>query len=331
MKPMIKIICVLFLCFLAFNCKKSSDNTNNAPTTPGNPTPADAAIDISLSPVLSWSCSDPDGDSLKYIVYFSSVNPPNTLIDSNLTNASYAVSGLEYNKTYYWRVNAKDSISSASPGPIWRFTTLTNNAPTTPGNPMPADAAVEIPISPVLSWSCNDPDGDSIRYEVYLSTDNPPNMLIASNLNAASYAVSSLESVTTYYWRIVAIDSKDFISPGPIWQFTTLLDFRDEYVGNYKCMQTYIYFCPVGDMNFWCTDTISFNHEITIQKIADSSLKIRIHSYYSFEAKYTGNKKFTCMECNGPPDYVRFYDSDSMNVYERDGEVNCYEYYGKKE
>jgi len=129
---MTNFFCVLVLCFIALSCKKSdtiSTPINNPPTTPSNPAPADGSINISLSPILNWSCKDPDGDSVKYDLYLSTVNPPNTLIFSNLTSASYALTNLDTNKTYYWRVNAKDSKGSATAGPIWRFTTIISSLP----------------------------------------------------------------------------------------------------------------------------------------------------------------------------------------------------------
>ncbi|MEI7662066.1 MAG: LamG domain-containing protein [Bacteroidota bacterium] len=133
MKKIAKIIFIIILCFVGFTCKKNSDNpttpTNSAPTTPSNPTPADGAVNISRSPILNWVSSDPEGDVITYELYLSYVNPPNTLIAGNLTTSSYAITGLDSNKTYYWRINAKDSKGSASSGPIWRFTTIANSLP----------------------------------------------------------------------------------------------------------------------------------------------------------------------------------------------------------
>lgn len=109
------------------------------------------------------------------------------------------------------------------------------------------------------------------------------------------------------------------------------VDFRDKFVGTYTCLETFFYFDPINDtiMN-WSTDTVSMNQVIEIEKNADSSLNVIIDNY-SFIATYENNDKFTCLECNGPPDYVRFYQEDSTYVYRKYGVTNSRKYYGKKE
>ncbi|MCK9212399.1 MAG: fibronectin type III domain-containing protein [Ignavibacteriaceae bacterium] len=130
-----KILFILLFSFFIIifsSCKKDDSNptqpTNNAPSTPSNPIPIDGTTEVSRSPVLSWTCSDPDaGDSVKYDLYLASVNPPNTLTASSWIYPNYSLTGLDTNRTYYWRVTAKDSRGASSVGPIWRFTTTTQN------------------------------------------------------------------------------------------------------------------------------------------------------------------------------------------------------------
>jgi hypothetical protein len=133
-QPMRTLLCILATtALLITSCKDDNPAQpagNNPPTTPANPSPAGGATGISRSPVLSWTCSDPDGDSVKYELYFSSINPPNTLIAGNLIFPNYAITGLDSNRTYYWRVTPKDTKGAASPGPIWHFTTLSGSVPT---------------------------------------------------------------------------------------------------------------------------------------------------------------------------------------------------------
>lgn len=108
-------------------------------------------------------------------------------------------------------------------------------------------------------------------------------------------------------------------------------DFRDQYIGIYNCTVTFYYFNPIDDtiMN-WSTDTILINHEVFVEKITDSSLIVILNESNSFEALYEGNNKFTCTECNGPNNYIRFFGTDSMYVYEKYGVTNSRNYYGKK-
>ena len=51
---------------------------------PTNPNPADGADNVSLDVTLSWECSDPDGDTFKYDVYFGTTQDPE-LVATDLT------------------------------------------------------------------------------------------------------------------------------------------------------------------------------------------------------------------------------------------------------
>jgi hypothetical protein len=112
------------------------------------------------------------------------------------------------------------------------------------------------------------------------------------------------------------------------------IDFRDQFTGDYLCMATYFYFCPVGDTMFWCTDTVSYDAIINISKYGDSSLLVfregGAYSDYSFIGQYLRENYFECLECNGPPDFARFFGTDSVRVRRKAGVTNEYNYYGKK-
>ncbi|WP_214495047.1 PQQ-binding-like beta-propeller repeat protein [Thermosipho sp. 1244] len=95
-----------------------------------------------------------------------------------------------------------------------------NNPPAEPSNPFPEDNATNVSITPTLSWSCNDPDGDSISYDIYFGTDpNPP--LVKKDHPITNFMLDTLQNETTYYWKIVAKDSKCGVAQSPIWKFTT--------------------------------------------------------------------------------------------------------------
>ncbi|GEM_PF-1515155 len=53
-------------------------------------------------------------------------------------------------------------------------TGATNTPPNQPSSPTPVDRSSNISTTPTLQWSCNDPDNDSLKYDVYFGTDNPP-------------------------------------------------------------------------------------------------------------------------------------------------------------
>lgn len=95
---------------------------NNPPNKPSNPYPADGATNVSPNVTLTWEASDPDGDTLKFDLYFGEQSTP-SLVQSNLTTKSYGPLELEYGKTYYWKVVAKDPDGETATSDVWSFTT----------------------------------------------------------------------------------------------------------------------------------------------------------------------------------------------------------------
>ena len=97
--------------------------SNHPPVTPSNPSPANYATNVPINVTLSWSCSDPDGDSLTYDIYFGTSSNL-SLVKSGHTSNTYDPGTLQYNTTYYWKIVAKDGRGEETEGPVWRFTTM---------------------------------------------------------------------------------------------------------------------------------------------------------------------------------------------------------------
>jgi hypothetical protein len=118
---------LLLISIILFACRDYNNLTqvaNTAPYKPSIPIPADGEAGVSTSPTLIWFCSDPDaGDSLKFNIYFSQHNPPDSIIEANWNSPSYIISGLDTNKTYFWKIVAKDNNGGITVGDVWRFTT----------------------------------------------------------------------------------------------------------------------------------------------------------------------------------------------------------------
>ncbi|RPI04658.1 MAG: hypothetical protein EHM64_09295, partial [Ignavibacteriae bacterium] len=172
--------------------------TNNPPEAPSSPSPSDGATGVSTSPTLSWSCSDPDDDAVTYDVYFGTSSNPTTTIATNQNALSISRTGLASSTPYYWKIVAKDSKGATTTGSVWSFTTgaATNNPPAAPSSPSPSDGATGVSTSPTLSWSCSDPDGDAVTYDVYFGTSSNPTTTIATNQNALSISRTGLASST---------------------------------------------------------------------------------------------------------------------------------------
>ncbi|MCB9250263.1 MAG: hypothetical protein H6613_17785 [Ignavibacteriales bacterium] len=95
-----------------------------------------------------------------------------------------------------------------------------NQAPNIPSSPNPSNGAKDQPTNVSLFWTCNDPDGDPLTYDIYFGTNNVP-PLVESNHSGTSYNPGTLEGNTQYYWEIVAKDNNGNDRTGPDWEFTT--------------------------------------------------------------------------------------------------------------
>ncbi len=99
--------------------------------------------------------------------------------------------------------------------------TPVNDPPDAPNNLNPANGAFGISIRSHLSWSeVDDPDGDSVAYDVYFGTTSTL-PLVSSEQNPTSYGPGAMSYSTTYYWKIISKDSHGASTEGEMWSFTT--------------------------------------------------------------------------------------------------------------
>jgi hypothetical protein len=85
--------------------------------------PANGAVDITQTPTLTWT---PGVFGASHEIYFGTDAASLELKASgNLGSESYEPGQLEWNTTYYWRVDEANSANADSPwtGPLWSFST----------------------------------------------------------------------------------------------------------------------------------------------------------------------------------------------------------------
>ncbi|MCX6665644.1 MAG: right-handed parallel beta-helix repeat-containing protein, partial [Euryarchaeota archaeon] len=193
---------------------------DHAPSQPGNPFPPDQTTGVLITADLSWSATDSDlGDSITYDVYFGTAIPPPKVGAGNQTG-TYDPGIMNFNTLYYWKIVAWDNHGASTAGPIWNFTTSINNPPNASGSPSPANSSTNVPIIQTLSWTGGDPDGDTVKYDVYFGMNTTPSMAV-NNQSELSYGPLTLLYYKTYYWRIVAWDNHGASTNGSLWHFTT--------------------------------------------------------------------------------------------------------------
>ncbi len=103
---------------------------NHPPNTPNTPVPVNQSTNVPLTTDLSWHGGDPDGDPVTYDVYFGVINPPGKVI-ANQSTTIYDPGTLNNSTNYYWKIIAWDNHNASSVGPLWGFTTGTDQQPPT--------------------------------------------------------------------------------------------------------------------------------------------------------------------------------------------------------
>jgi probable HAF family extracellular repeat protein len=98
-----------------------------ANNTPRNPSPAEGANNVAISPTLTWTGGD---QQTSYDLYFGTVEADviaknaSALVADNANGvSSFAPATLSHDTTYYWRAVANHPGGSTD-GPVWSFTTL---------------------------------------------------------------------------------------------------------------------------------------------------------------------------------------------------------------
>jgi len=87
-----------------------------------SPSPANGAVDVTQTPVLTWA----PGLGASHEVYFGADATSLELKGSgNLGSESFEPGQLEWNTTYYWRIDEANNTNAESPwtGLLWSFTT----------------------------------------------------------------------------------------------------------------------------------------------------------------------------------------------------------------
>jgi hypothetical protein len=88
----------------------------------GSPAPAKGDVDITQTPVITWT----PGFGASYELYFGAdASSLELKASGNLGSESFEPGQLEWNTTYYWRVDEANNANTDSPwtGPLWSFTT----------------------------------------------------------------------------------------------------------------------------------------------------------------------------------------------------------------
>ena len=142
------------------------------------------------------------------------------MVGENLGQNTFDPGQMEFQTKYYWKIVAEDVWGAETAGPIWSFTTGSNNPPNSPSSPQPPSGSTNVDVEADISWSCSDPDGDELVYDIYFGTSSdPPPVYYAWPETTFDPGVMDFDQ--KYYWKIVAEDIYGAQKSGPKWSFTT--------------------------------------------------------------------------------------------------------------
>ena len=94
-----------------------------APGQASSPSPADSATEVSVAADLSWTAGS---DATSHDVYFGTTSPGT--FRGNQTATTFDAGTMDYDTTYYWRIDEINTADTTT-GAVWSFTT-TATAPT---------------------------------------------------------------------------------------------------------------------------------------------------------------------------------------------------------
>ncbi len=157
------------------------------------------ASNLSTSQIyLTWSSVS--GASNYYIYRSTSYSGTYSYLTS-VTSASYTDSGLSANTTYYYKVVALNSSGQSAYSSIASATTTNNGYPSVPtgltATPSGADQIY-------LSWNSS---SSASYYYLYRSTSYSGTYTLVTSTNSTSYTDSGLSIYTTYYYKVMAVNS----------------------------------------------------------------------------------------------------------------------------
>ena len=235
MKRNIIIALLVLSIILILSCDKTTEPDNEAPkveiTTPEN------NEQFALGDTILIEAEANDNKGIKKVEFYI-----DDVLSSTDDHEPYEYQWIPEQAKYSIHSLYVKAIDTSNNSTISEeITVILTESPYPPSNPSPVNNAVLYSTDITLSWSCSDPEGDSLTYDVYFG-ENPDPSLISEGQQDTTYVPVNIELETTYYWKIVAKDEYGNLAVGDIWQFSIgLKDINNlvvpdgfKYFTNYK-------------------------------------------------------------------------------------------------
>jgi len=138
----------------------------------------------------------------------------------NILDSSKQISGMEYLKKYYWRVNSKNISGTSNWSATWNFTTK---------SPPIYKPVLSSPLNnsqdqlTTLTFKWNPANGaNSYRFQISKDSAFSAAIFIDSTITSNAIQVSNLSYAQKYYWRVNAKNAGGTSIWSDIWNFITI-------------------------------------------------------------------------------------------------------------
>ncbi|MBI5830972.1 MAG: hypothetical protein HZB16_01505 [Armatimonadetes bacterium] len=192
-------------------------STTAVPVAPVLQSPADGAVAVPRPVRLTWL---PVTGAETYGVQVSTVeNFATVVFTKGGSFTAVEVPELAKNTRYFWRVLARNAGGYSPWSPVWRFTTANVDPPAAPLLYVPANGAVNVPLTARLAWQ---PPAGVVDYVVFVATSEAFTSLAYGNTLTTPWVdVPGLAKGTTYYWKVVARNAGGASPWSAVWRFAT--------------------------------------------------------------------------------------------------------------
>lgn len=193
------------------------------------PNPADTAVDVPVTTIMSWNAAS---GVESYDVYLG-LDPVDVALadrtspefQANRTSKNFQPPTLLFDTNYYWRV---DTLGPGGTTTGIVLTFLTADIPAVVTLNAPLDNALDQDVVPTLDWTAGVGGGPLSSFEVFLSTNQ--NQVLTRNASARVATLNNstmtfepltpLVANTEYFWTVDAVGPGGR-NDGPIFRFRT--------------------------------------------------------------------------------------------------------------
>ncbi|SHH32109.1 fibronectin type III domain-containing protein [Thermosipho atlanticus] len=263
---------------------------------------------------FSWDVIyDKNVDFLKSL-YIGNATP-SELIYEGLEN-SFEIDNLKPGE-YYWKVILKYGKKIIE-SPVYTFS-IVNNPPQVPVLELPKNESKILDKRVTFSWKTSDPDGDTLRYDLYFDKYQEPKLFVA-NLSNSTFTISDL-APGIYYWKVLAKDSYGAISESEVFSFEVASEGPKKPVIEIRKVGNYLRVYWEKKENLKYTLEIDEEGKLKTVQVDNSyyDIKIKPGVKYKFRLKvedrygqvaYSEFKEFRVI--NNPPEYVIYFPPNNL-------------------